>query len=153
MKWLVVYTKPNFEIRVSKALNEIGVEAYCPTYKKVIQYSDRKKKVEKPLLPSYVLVFIDEKERAKVFLVPGVVRYVFWLGKPAEVRTKEIDILRNSLKGIIKGFSIKPLTKGAMYKIPDGPFIGQEGMVMGHVKNKLKLELKGIGLLVTLTIA
>ena len=44
MKWFVIYTKHNFEIRVSKNLNSIGILSYCPTYKKVVQYSDRKKK-------------------------------------------------------------------------------------------------------------
>ena len=153
MKWLVLYTKLNFEIRVSQALNAMGIKAYCPTYKKVVQYSDRKKKVEKPLLPSYVLVHISEAERSKVFVVPGVVRYVFWLGKAAEVRTQEIEALRNSLKGIIKDISIKQLTKGSRYTIPQGPFKGQEGTVVKHLKNKLKLELTGLGLLVTLTTA
>lgn len=153
MKWLVLYTKPNFEIRVSQALNAMGIKAYCPTYKKVVQYSDRKKKVEKPLLPSYVLVHISEAERSKVFNVPGVVRYVFWLGKAAEVRTQEIEALRDSLKGIVQDISIKQLTIGARYTIPQGPFKGQEGKVVKHLKNKLKLELTGLGLLVTLTTA
>lgn len=151
MKWFVIYTKHNFEIRVSKNLNSIGILSYCPTYKKVVQYSDRKKKVEKPLLPSYVLVYIDEKERNKVFSIPGVVRYVFWLGKPAEVYEKEIKALKKSLKGIINNFSIKPLVKGSNYIIQNGPFKGKEGKVILKEKNKLKLELRGLGISLSLT--
>ena len=153
MKWLVIYTKPNFEIRVSQALNAIGIKAYCPTYKKIVQYSDRKKKVEKPLLPSYVLIYISEAEREKVFEIPGVVRYVFWLGKAAEVRIQEIEALRKSLNGIVDDISIKQLVKGSRYTIPQGPFKGQEGSVVKHFKNKLKLELTSLGLIVTLTTA
>ena len=152
MKWFVIYTKPQFEIRVSKALNFMGIKAYCPTYKKIVQYSDRKKKVEKPLLPSYVLVKIDERNRNKVFLIPGVLRYVFWLGKPAEVYEKEIRNLKNSLNGVIDSFSIKPILKGSNYTIQNGPFKGQEGKVLDKEKNKLKLQLTELGLLVTLTI-
>ena len=153
MKWLVLYTKPQHEIRVSNALNSIGIEAYCPTYKKIVQYSDRKKRVEKPLLPSYVLIYISDQERNKVFTVPGVLRYVFWLGKPAEVRSQEIEDLRNSLLGVIKSFSLKQLQKGSDYTIKEGPFKDLEGSVVSHTKNKLKLELKGLGLLVSLTLA
>ena len=153
MKWLVIYTKSNFEIRVAETLNKIGIKAYCPTYKKIVQYSDRKKKVIKPLLPSYVLVYINEKDRGKVFSVSGVVRYIFWLGKPAEVRAKEIEILKNSLSSIINSFSIKQIKKGTSFIIPNGPFIGREGKVIDHGKQKLKLELKSLGVLVTLTLA
>ena len=153
MKWLVLYTKPQYEIRVSNTLNSMGIEAYCPTYKKIVQYSDRKKKVEKPLLPSYVLIYISEQDRNKVFTVAGVVRFVFWLGKPAEVRSKEIEDLRKSLKGVIQSFSLKQLQKGANYNITEGPLKGLEGSVVSHAKNKLKLELSGLGILVTLTLA
>ena len=152
MKWLVLYTKPNFEIRVSKSLSEIGIKAYCPTYKKIVQYTDRKKKVEKPLLPSYVLVYISEEDRIKVFEVPGVLRYVFWLGKPAEVHIREIESLKKSLSGVIENISLKRLEKGANYIIPKGPFKGFEGAVVAHAKHKLKLELTGLGILVTLTL-
>lgn len=152
MKWFVLYTKPQFEIRVSKALNAIGINAYCPTYNKIVQYSDRKKKVEKPLLPSYVLVNIAEQDRSKVFLVTGVLRYVFWLGKPAQVYEKEIKALKNSLKGIIESFSIRPLQRGTEYTIQSGPFKGHNGKVLAKEKNKLKLQLKELGMLVTLTV-
>ncbi len=153
MKWFVLYTKPNFEIRVSKALNSIGIKAFCPTYKKIIQYSDRKKKVEKPLLPSYVLVYTNEESRSKVFEIHGVIRYVFWLGKPAEVRAKEIEQLRSNLSGIIKNISILNLKKGTNYVIPEGPFKGNNGKVVEVFKNRLKLELTGLGLIIILTTA
>ena len=50
MKWFVIYTKPNFEIKIAERLNNNGIKAYCPVYKEVKQYSDRKKKIIKPLL-------------------------------------------------------------------------------------------------------
>ena len=94
MKWYVIYTKRNYEIRVANALNAIGIHAYCPVFEYIKQYSDRKKKVEKPVLPSYVLVNISERDRVNVFSIPGVVRYLFWLGKPAEVRPDEIELFK-----------------------------------------------------------
>ena len=71
--WHVIYTKPRAEKKVEERLNNFGIEAYCPVKQEVKQWSDRKKKIFVPVLPSMVLVNIDEKERNKVFDIPGVV--------------------------------------------------------------------------------
>ena len=150
MKWFVLYTKPNFEIKVAEGINLLGINAYCPVYTKIKQYSDRKKKVIKPLLPSYVLVKLLEEDRQKVFSINGVVRYLFWLGKPAEVKEEEIELLKSNLKGNYDDALISKLVKGKEYTIPSGPLKGQTGTVLDIVKNKLRLELPSLGLFVTL---
>ena len=150
MKWFVLYTKPNFEIKVAEGINALGINAYCPVFTKIKQYSDRKKKVIKPLLPSYVLVKLLEEDRQKVFSINGVVRYLFWLGKPAEVKEEEIELLKSNLKGNYDDALISKLVKGKEYTIPSGPLKGQTGTVLDIVKNKLRLELPSLGLFVTL---
>ena len=62
------------------------------------QWSDRKKKVEIPLINSYVFVNIEDKNRNIVFEVSGVVRYLFWLGKPAVIQEQEIEALKAAKK-------------------------------------------------------
>jgi len=94
MNWFVVHTKPRFEKKVEERLLSLGIEAYCPVRKEIRLWSDRKKKVDVPVLPSMVLVKLEEKKVNDVFNVNGVVRYMFWLGKRAIVREKEIDILK-----------------------------------------------------------
>ena len=79
-------------------LNDLGVEVYCPVKTEVRQWSDRKKKVIVPVLPSMVLVHLKETDRDQVFLVPGVLRYLFWLGKAAQVSSKEISIFNRCQK-------------------------------------------------------
>ena len=153
MKWFVIYTKPQFEIKVEQTLQNIGIRAYCPVYKQIKQYSDRKKKVLKPLLRSYVLVNINDKDRDKVFSVPGVVRYLFWLGKPAIVREEEIELMKNNLSGIYESITVSDLKKGDAYDIKEGPLKGQVGKVVDFFKNKIKLELPSLGMLVTLKTA
>jgi transcription antitermination factor NusG len=150
MKWFVLYTKHNFELRVAEGIIAIGIQAYCPTFTQIKQYSDRKKKVQKPLLPSYVLVQLSEQDRPKVFAIPGVVRYLFWLGKPAVVREEEIELLRNNLKGVFDDVKISKLSIGKEYTIPSGPLKGQKGTVLDVLKNTLRLELPSLGLFVTL---
>ena len=153
MKWFVLYTKPQFEVKVAQGLETIGIRAYCPLYKEIKQYSDRKKKIEKPLLRSYVLVQLEDKDREVVFAIYGVVRYLFWLGKPAIVREEEIEFMKTALNGVYKSITVSHLQKGAIYKIPDGPFKGQKGKVVNLLKSRVKLELPSLGILVTLKIA
>jgi transcription antitermination factor NusG len=153
MKWFVLYTKPQFELKVAQSLESMGIQAYCPVFKQIKQYSDRKKKVEKPLLQSYVLVKLDDKDRKQVFSIPGVVCYVFWLGKPAIVRDEEIELMEKTLACVYDSITVTQLQKGDAFNIPEGPFKGQEGKVVYLVKNRIQLELPSLGVLLTLKTA
>ena len=70
--------------------------------------------------------------------------------KPAQIRDKEIQMLRDHLNGVYKDYSLTTLTKGEMYKIPQGYFSGLSGKVVESDKNKVKLELKSLGMTITL---
>ena len=65
----------------------------------VRQWSDRKKKVRTPYFRSYIFVRLPEEERNRVFCHPGVLKYLFWLGKPAVIRDTEIEMIRTYLSG------------------------------------------------------
>ena len=149
-KWFVLCTKPHQELKVADKLSQLGITSYCPTVTTIKQYSDRKKKVKKPLISSYIMVFIEDKNRVDVFSVFGVVRYLFWLGKPAVISENEICFMKNHLNGVYKSVSQTNLKKGQFYKITEGPLAGSIGRVIETQKNKIKLELKSIGMLVTL---
>ena len=149
-KWFILYTKANQEIKVAEQLKEMKISCFCPTVTIIKQYSDRKKKVIKPLLPSYVFVFIEEEKRNDVFSVFGITRYMFWLGKPANVRESEIELMKQYLNGIYESISLTKFTKGQLYKISEGVFSGRIGKVIESQKNKIKLELQSLGMIVTL---
>ena len=150
MPWYVLYTKPRQEKKVADSLNAVGIEAYCPMVTVVKQWSDRKKKVQIPLINSYVFVNIGEHQREAVFKVSGIVRYLFWLGKPAVVRGIEIEALQKSLEGIVASFEVSAIQKDAIYKIPEGPFQGFEGIVKNVNATTIQLLLVDLGFLVTL---
>ena len=151
MTWYVLYTKPRQEKKVSDSLNAIGIEAYCPLVTVVKQWSDRKKKVQIPLINSYVFVNIEEHQREEVFKVSGIVRYLFWLGKPAVVRDIEIEALKQSLEGIVASFEVSAIQKDTIYKIPEGPFQGFEGIVKNINATTIQLLLVDLGFFITLT--
>lgn len=148
--WFVLYTKPKQELRVVDELSKIGINSYCPTVKMIKQYSDRKKKIERPLIPSYIMVYIEESKRKSVFSIPGIVRYLFWLGKPAVVHENEINIMKKHLEGVYSSISISKLIIGQLYKITEGPLAGNSGKIVEMKKNKVKLELASLGLTLVL---
>ena len=151
MPWFALYTRPKNEKKVTEQLVKLGIEVYCPLVTQVKQWSDRKKKVETPLISSYVFVNVEEKERDKVFEAFGVVRYLFWLGKPAVIRDEEICFLKDSLKEVISSFEISEIKPGDVMNISRGPFQGKEGVVKAVEKNKIQLILKELGFVITLT--
>jgi transcription antitermination factor NusG len=150
MPWFVIYTKPRTEKKVAERLAQIGIEVYCPLVTTIKQWSDRKKKVLTPLLSSYVFVRLDEKDRALVFQVSGVVRYVYWLGKPAIVRNEEIEALRESLQHTLASFEVHAHKVGDAISISSGPFQGKQGIIRQLSKNSVQLVLSELGVLVTL---
>ena len=123
-KWFVVYTKPQQELKVAEQLSRMGIINYCPTITLLKQYSDRKKKVIKPLISSYVMVQLEEKERNSVFSCSGIVRYLFFLGKPAVVRASEINLMQDNLNGVYNDVKVTSLSMGQFHTIKEGPFSG-----------------------------
>jgi len=152
-KWYVLLTKPRHEKKVAARLESMGIEVYCPLRKEVRQWSDRKKKVEVPLLPSMVLVKLTENERHLVFDVPGVVRYMFWLGEPAVVREKEIEGLQKSLKSGFKVLDVKELSVGDTIEIDGlGSLKKEKGKVKYISGNQCWVVLESLGYVVKMNI-
>jgi transcription antitermination factor NusG len=84
------------------------------------------------------------------FSVFGLVRYMFWLGKPAVVREKEVELMKKYLNGEFQSVSLTNFTKGQLHKISEGIFAGKIGRVIEIQKNKIKLQLESLGMIVTL---
>ena len=151
MPWFAIYTRPKNEKKVTEQLIKLGIDAYCPMVTQIKQWSDRKKKVESPLISSYVFVNLAEKERNTVFEVHGIVRYLYWLGKPAIIQDHEIALLKESLKGILTSVEVEGIQPGDSLTITKGPFQGKEGIVSQVEKNKIRLVLKELGVLITIS--
>ena len=152
MNWFVIHTKPRFEKKVEERLLSLGIEAYCPTRKEMRYWSDRKKKVDVPVLTSMVLVKLEEKNVNDVFNVNGVVRYMFWLGKRAIVRQKEIDILKNYLKGNrFINQEILKYSPGDRINVPG--FSNEDGVVEKISNNSAWIFLENLGYKIKLNLA
>jgi transcription antitermination factor NusG len=144
-KWFVIFTKPRTEIKVSQRLSVFGIENYTPTRIEVRQWSDRKKKIAVPMLPSMVLVNIHENEVNKVFEVSGVVRYLFENQKRAEVSNQEVLAMNYYLENTY-GSNKNELKVGETVKVP---FLDKEAIVLSFRGKKCLAQLKKLGAIVS----
>jgi len=144
-KWFVLFTKPRNELKVLDRLTSIGVEAYTPCRIEVRQWSDRKKKTLVPLLPSMVLVSLQEKQIEQVFEVPGVVRYLFEHGKRASVSNEEVLAMKSYLETVVQKES-KTLAVGDLVKVP---LLEQEAILLSIKGKKCLAQLQKLGAIVS----
>ena len=136
-KWLAVYSKPRWEKKINQLLQEKGLESYCPLNKVRRKWSDRIKTIEEPLFKSYVFVRIEEAERTNVRMTSGVVNFVYWDGKPAIIKEKEIQTIKRFLDEYENVEAVKmELAAGDRVQVIAGPMMDKEGKVM-EVKNKM----------------
>lgn len=154
MKWYVIYTKPRWELKIYKTLLEKGIEAYCPIYTEVRQWSDRKKKIKKPYFNGYVFVQLQEADRNLVFSIPGVVRYVFWQGKPAMVMESEIQLMKEFLDGeILANTRMENFAVGEEVTFAQGVLKNRTAFVEDVGEHSIRLVLPVLGYKVTARIA
>src|SRR5215204_4641763 len=149
-KWYAIYTKPRWEKKVDKLLAEKGVESYCPVQKIQRQWSDRKKIVEEPLFKSYVFVRIADEEQTVLRMVNGVVNFVYWMGRPAVVKDKEIQIIRQFLNEYENVEATQAtIEAGNKVVVQSGILMGKTGVVKQVLNKKVEVYLESIGFTLT----
>ncbi|MCK5105766.1 MAG: UpxY family transcription antiterminator, partial [Cyclobacteriaceae bacterium] len=148
--WYAVYTKPRSEKKVTERLSDSGFEMYCPLMKTMRQWSDRKKKVQLPMFPGYVFVYVEENERSLILQDSGVLNFVFWLGKPAVIRDNEIEAIKKIAEnGEEINISAEAFEIGRLVIIPEGPFKGMTGKVDKLDKRKIIVLVDQLGCMVS----
>ncbi|HMH34323.1 MAG TPA: UpxY family transcription antiterminator [Puia sp.] len=144
--WYAVYTKPRWEKKVHRLLEEKNIESYCPLNKVTKKWSDRMKTVEEPLFKSYVFVRTTVAEQTQVRMTQGVVNFVYWLGKPAVVRNHEIEVIRkflNEYENVTASpIDLQPKSK---VKIRQGIFMDKDATVIKVQGNKVQVIIESIG--------
>lgn len=155
--WYAFYTRSRSEKQVFARLEEEGFIAYLPLITRIKQWSDRKKKVQEPLIRSYVFVKTDEKSVNEVLKVSGIVFVLKYMGKPAKVREKEIKNLRILTAGDSEYINtmptIKNLVAGARIKVVNGSFAGLEGEYVRMKGNyRVIVRMESLGTMITVDI-
>lgn len=120
-KWYGLYTRPNWEKKVSELLNRRKIENYYPATIVHSRLNFRIKNFEKPLFPSYIFVKVSEDQLDSIRNLSGVINLLFWLGQPVIVQDSEIEIMKTLIS---ENPDIKiQKTKINLEKPNDGPEI------------------------------
>jgi len=145
IKWFVLFTKPRHELKVLERLISFGIEAYTPTKIVTRQWSDRKKKMTIAILPSMVLVNLENKDPNIVFDIPGVVRYLFDQGKRAVVSNAEVVAMQCYQNNTLQ-INENELKIGDTVKVP---LLEQDAILLSQKGKNCIAQLKKLGAIVT----
>ncbi|PCJ67817.1 MAG: hypothetical protein COA58_01380 [Bacteroidetes bacterium] len=127
--WKVVYIASRQEKKVALQLQREEIDHFLPLYKKLSQWSDRKKWVDTPLFNGYLFVRPTDLQRDKILELNGVVAYVRYNKDDAQVQDKEIEIIKTVLSS---GYSLETISKpddfevGEQVLVTEGPLKGQK---------------------------
>lgn len=146
LTWYVVYTRPRWEKKVAAAIEDYGLESYCPLNKVYRQWSDRRKLVLEPLFKGYVFVNVTDEKKWEVKKVEGVLNYVYWNGQPARVREDEIETIKKFLNEFtdvdIEDAGVK---LHSQVTIKRGLLMNYQGLVLEVFGNKAKVRIESMG--------
>lgn len=145
-KWLAIYTRPRWEKKVNQLLTEKGFESYCPLNKVKRKWSDRIKVVEEPLFKSYVFVKVSEDDRTEVRMTTGAINFVYWNGKPAVIKEKEINAIRRFLNEH-ENVEARPMDVklNQRVRIIKGSLMDKEGKVLELRHKTAKIAIDSLG--------
>ena len=140
VNWYALRSKSRAEKKVAERLAERGMDVYLPLVTTLKVWSDRKKKVQTPLIPSFVFIKTDPVSLFENLNVSGVSGVLRFLGKPAIIRNQEIENLKILINGgenvtVEENLSIK---KGEEVEVIRGPFAGLLAQAIA-IKGKYRL--------------
>ncbi|MEA3505672.1 MAG: UpxY family transcription antiterminator [Bacteroidota bacterium] len=149
--WYALYTKSRTEKKVVQEIEEMGYIGYVPLITKIKKWSDREKRVEEPLIKSYVFVKANKSERYKIIKqITGAVMYITFEGEAAPIPEWQINSLRKIVENKTPfNLSSEKLKPGQHVTIKEGQFKDCQGemiRVKGNKKFVVRLDAVGFEL-------
>jgi transcription antitermination factor NusG len=104
------------------------------------------KLIEEPLFKSYVFVKVTDDHRTKVRLTNGVMNFVYWNGKPAIIRDKEIETIKRFLDEYeyVEAHPVEIKAQQQVH-ITAGTMMNKVGTVLFVGKKKVKVAINSLG--------
>lgn len=128
-QWFALRVKSNFENITALHLKQRGYEQFLPQYSEERRWSDRLKRIEKPLFPGYVFCRFDPNQRLPIITTPGVLCIVGSGNRAAAIDDAEMAAVRAAAHS---GLPVRPCAYvgvGERVVIFRGPLRGVEGFV------------------------
>lgn len=84
--WVAALVKMNSEKKVGSELCKLGYHNYVPTQIEVRQWSDRKKKVERVVIPMTIFVLVDREEESILRKNSSIYKFISYPGQKEAAR-------------------------------------------------------------------
>lgn len=145
--WYAVYTKPRWEKKVAKVMEQRGIRHYCPLVKTSRKWSDRVKVVLEPVFKGYVFVNLQKDNIWDTIRMDGVLNLVRYLGKPAIIRDEEIITIRKFLNEF-SDIEVRKQTivQNTRVRVRKGVLMDHEGMVIEVIGHRAIVHIDSLGL-------
>lgn len=149
-RWLAAYVRMHHERKVRDRLRELGIECYLPVQEEMRQWSDRRKKVERVLIPMLIFVRVSPEEQRIPLRLSSVSRYLVLWGQsePAVIPEAEMERFRFMVDGSPRPvcFECGALCAGQCVRIRRGPLAGLEGtLVCRGETRRMAVSLRDLG--------
>ena len=146
--WYVLKTKPFAEKKVFSNLERKQFNVFLPLTTVIRQWSDRKKKMQVPLIPSVVFVKCNQKELHLFHGESGIVCVLSYLKKPAIVKEFEIESLRILVTEFVGEeivFEALSIIPGQLVEVIKGPFKGMVAeAILSNGKHRIKVKIDAL---------
>lgn len=119
---------PGQKKKVAQRLEEKNIKVYLPIIEEIRQWSDRKKKVQKPLFNGYLFVYTSKERLWESLQVSGAVKFINFSGEHAVVHQNEIDAIQRVIEtGVAVEVDTGAIEQGELVHILGGPLQGVTG--------------------------
>jgi transcriptional antiterminator RfaH len=130
--WFAVHTHPREELKASLNLIRQGYAVYLPRYLKLRRHARRVERVQSPLFPRYLFVFVDQSRQSwsAIRSTFGVSQLVSNGLDPVEVPQSIIEAIRarENEEGLVALSTIHGFVPGDPVRIVDGPLIDHQAI-------------------------
>ena len=127
--WLAAYVRLYHEKKTRDRLTAMGIESFLPVQEEIHQWSDRRKKIERVVIPMMIFVHVDPAERAEVLTLSSVSRYMVLRGQstPAVIPDEQMERFRFMLDYSEEAIEVcsSPLAPGEQVRVIKGPLAGR----------------------------
>ncbi len=145
--WYALATLSRHERVAAFELANRGVETFLPTITEIHHWSDRRKKVEVPLFPGYVLInaVMSPETRYSAVCARGVTGFICMQGKPVEIPDREVESIHRVLQSHAQCAPYPFLKIGQRVRVRGGALDGVEGrLVRFEGSRKLVVSIDAI---------
>jgi transcription antitermination factor NusG len=128
--WYALRVRTKCEKIVAGGLDQRDITHFLPLYKKITQWSDRRKTIHVPLFPGYIFANFSGRQVHQVVTIPGFM-YIVGQGSVPEP-LDDLDIV--SVRRLVaEGAGVSPwpfCTTGQLVEVFRGPLAGLRGVYL-----------------------